>query len=96
MAVRFDRVNLQFAFPLPQPLSSNLMVPFRFRVQLVALSFVLSCFVVVSSGCSPPREQAITTEDGEVATEFSEDMIDDGTPVSADQLETNDEQDTEK
>lgn len=71
------------------------MIPFRFRIHLLAMSFALSCFVVASSGCSPPREQAIPTEDGEVATDFSDDMIDDGTPVAADQLETSGEQDTE-
>ncbi|WP_302119425.1 hypothetical protein [Allorhodopirellula heiligendammensis] len=67
--------------PPLNPLPSISMVPFRFRIQFVVLLFALS-HLVVSVGCQPPRGQAITTEDGEVATDFSADMIDDGTPVT--------------
>lgn len=77
-------------------LSSISMKLSRFRIQFFALSLVLSCFVVLSTGCSPPREQAITTEDGEVATDFSADMIDDGTPVANDQPEANGDEVSEK
>lgn len=59
------------------------MIPFRLRVPATALCVVLSCSCLINTGCQPPREQSITTEDGEVATDFSADMIDDGTPASA-------------
>lgn len=64
------------------------MVPFRFRIHVALLCAASSCLVLTSTGCEPPRSQAITTEDGQVATDFSADMIDEGTPVTADQPET--------
>lgn len=67
------------------------MVPCRFRIHITAFCVVLSCFILVNTGCQPPREQAITTEDGEVATDFSADMIDDGTPAGAEPVPTDGE-----
>lgn len=67
------------------------MVPFRYSFQATTLCAVLSGFVLINTGCQPPREQAITTEDGEVATDFSADMIDDGTPAGTEPVQTDGE-----
>ncbi len=72
------------------------MVPFRFQLPFVVLPLVLSCFVAISTGCSPPRSEAIGTEDGQVATEFTADMVDDGTPVAADPAQADDELEVDK
>ncbi|TWT66398.1 hypothetical protein [Allorhodopirellula solitaria] len=69
------------------------MAHLRFRFQTIAVSFTLLSALALTTGCQPPREQAITTEDGEVATEFSDDMVDDGTPVPAEELPGDEQQD---